>query len=205
VWFVHPFGFDFEYFIVPDPQYESLLGAHNTGRDAAGKVIDTEYDAATRHARDVFGLNAAKGVLGVETDQDLVPPSFRDRVVDGARIATFGRWIVDCGHDDFHTEIHPPLLTAVATPTPPPLGLPGASQVTRVEIMSRPYTVSQKWEEGNFASICSGRLRRSRRRSSASRSRPASRRTRPCSRRRTTAGRSSSSSSSLPSRAAISE
>jgi hypothetical protein len=151
VWFVHPFGFDFEYFIVPDPQYESLLGAHNTGRDAAGKVIDTEYDAATRHARDVFGLNAAKGVLGVETDQDLVPPSFRDRVVDGARIATFGRWIVDCGHDDFHTEIHPPLLTAVATPTPPPLGLPGASQMTRVEIMSRPYTVSQKWDEGNFA------------------------------------------------------
>ena len=31
VWFVHPFGFDFEFYIVPDPQYESLLAASNTG------------------------------------------------------------------------------------------------------------------------------------------------------------------------------
>jgi hypothetical protein len=150
IWFVHPFGFDFEFFIAPDPQYESLLGAHNTGRDAAGKTIDPGYDRATQRAQQVLGLPATKGVLGVETDQDLVPPSFRDRVVDGARIATFGRWIVDCGHDDFHTEIHPPLLMAVATPTPPPRFLVGASEMTHVEIMSRPYTVSQKWDEGNF-------------------------------------------------------
>jgi hypothetical protein len=87
-------------------------------------------------------------VLGVETDQDLIPQSFQQRVVDGARIATFGRWIVDCGHEDFHTEIHPPLLMAVATPAPP--GIDGASEMTHVEIMSRPYTVSQKWDEGNF-------------------------------------------------------
>jgi hypothetical protein len=31
VWFVHPFGFDFEFYIVPDPQYQSLLAASNTG------------------------------------------------------------------------------------------------------------------------------------------------------------------------------
>jgi hypothetical protein len=150
VWFVHPFGFDFEFSIAPDPQYEGLLGAHNTGRDSAGNQIDAEYDGGTQRARNVLGLPAPNGVLGVETDQDLVPPSFRDRVVDGARIATFGRWIVDCGHDDFHTEIHPPLLMAVATPTPSPAGVRGASEMTHVEIMSRPYTVSQKWDEGNF-------------------------------------------------------
>lgn len=150
VWFVHPFDFDFEYYIVPDPQYEGLLGAHNTGRDSTGKVTDAGYDKATQHARSVFGLPAAKGVLGVETDQELVPSSFQQRVADGARIATFGRWIVDCGHEDFHTEIHPPLLIAVATPTAPPAGVHGASEMTHVEIISRPYTVSQKWEEGNF-------------------------------------------------------
>jgi hypothetical protein len=149
VWFVHPFGFDFEFFIAPDPPYEGLLGAHNTGQDSTGKQTDSEYENATQHAR-AIGLPAPRGVVGVETDQDLVAPSFRERVVDGARIATFGRWIVDCGHDDFHTEIHPPLLMAVATPTPPPAGARGASEMTHVEIMSRPYTVSQKWDEGNF-------------------------------------------------------
>src|SRR5512139_86422 len=30
VWFVHPFGFDYEFYIVPDPQYQGLLAASNT-------------------------------------------------------------------------------------------------------------------------------------------------------------------------------
>ena len=64
-------------------------------------------------------LKAPFGVLGVETDQNLVPPSFRNALTDGARIATFGRWIVDSGHPDFHTEIHAPLLMAVAKPPHP--------------------------------------------------------------------------------------
>jgi hypothetical protein len=80
----------------------------------------------------------------------LVPQAFQDWITPGARIATFGRWIVDCGHDDFHTEIHAPLLMAVAKPTPPPRGLQGASEMTSVQFMSRPYTVSQAFSEGNF-------------------------------------------------------
>lgn len=149
VWFTHPFGFDWEYYIVPDPQYENLLAASNTGTTPGTGDIDKDYDEATTHARDVLGLPAPKGVLGVETDQDLAPRSFRDAVTDGARIATFGRWIVDCGHEDFHTEIHPPLLMAVAKPAQPPAG-GGASAMTSVQIMSRPYTVSQRFAEGNF-------------------------------------------------------
>ena len=68
----------------------------------------------------------------------------------GLTIATFGRWIVDCGHPDFHSEIHAPLLMAVAKPAPPPAGVQGASEMTSTWIMSRPYTVSQKFAEGNF-------------------------------------------------------
>ena len=152
IWFTHPFGNDFEFFIIPDPQYQSLLGAHNTGRDATGKVLDKEYNGATQLARDkkTFNLPAERGVLGVETDVGLVPLSFRNLIKDGTRIATFGRWIVDCGHNDFHTEIHPPLLMAVAMPAPPPAGVQGASEMTSVQIMSRPYTVSQRFSEGNF-------------------------------------------------------
>jgi hypothetical protein len=150
VWFVHPFGFDWEFYIVPDPQFENLLAPSNTGVAPDTGNIDKDYNTAVITARDKLGLPAPKGVLGVETDQDLAPTSFRDQVTDGARIATFGRWIVDCGHDDFHTEIHAPLLMAVAKPTQPPAGLSGASEMTSLHLMSRPYTVSQRFSEGNF-------------------------------------------------------
>lgn len=150
VWFTHPFGFDWEFYVVPDPQFESLLAPSNTGVTPGSGAIDSDYNNATTHARTVLGLPAPKGVLGVEIDQDLVPTGFRNAVTDGARIATFGRWIVDCGHPDFHTEIHPPLLTAVAKPVTRPPGVAGGAQMTSVQIMSRPYTVSQRFAEGNF-------------------------------------------------------
>jgi hypothetical protein len=56
-------------------------------------------------------------------------------------MAAFGRWIVDCGHDPKHTEIHPPLLLACA-------GLrtqADGSRLTRVILTSRPYLVGQKY------------------------------------------------------------
>ncbi len=149
VWFVHPFGFDFEFYIVPDPQYENLLAASNTGVTPGTGAKDKDYTDANTTAHNL-GLMAPKGVIGVETDQGLVPRPFQNLLTNGTRIATFGRWIVDCGHPDFHTEIHAPLLMAAATPAPPPPGVQGASEMTSVEIMSRPYTVSQQFAEGNF-------------------------------------------------------
>ena len=74
--FTHPFGFDWEFFVVPDPQYESLLAPSNTGKSSNGVVTDPEYCDATTHAHDTLGLQAPKGVLGVETDQGLVPEPF---------------------------------------------------------------------------------------------------------------------------------
>ena len=156
VWFVHPFGFDFQYYVVPDPQYENLLGPSNAGITPGTGSVDAEYNEATNVARagtagrKGLGLAAPKGVIGVETDQGLLPLSFQNQITDGTRIATFGRWIVDCGHNDFHTEIHAPLLIAVAKPAPPLAGSRGASQMTSLQIVSRPYTVSQKFSEGNF-------------------------------------------------------
>jgi hypothetical protein len=59
-------------------------------------------------------------------------------------VAVFGRWILDTGHDikdsgTFRTEIHPPLLMAVASVQPKADG----SQATRVLFTSRPYLVGQ--------------------------------------------------------------
>ncbi|MGO4601978.1 hypothetical protein [Terrabacter sp. 2YAF2] len=149
VWFVHPFDNDFEFYIAPDPQFQSLLSASNTGVNPSTGNIDADFHNANSQAH-AIGLEVPTGVLGVETDQRLLPESFRNIVKTGSRIAAFGRWIVDCGHDDFHTEIHAPLLMAVATPGPAPAGVKAVSQMTSVQIISRPYTVSQKWPEGNF-------------------------------------------------------
>jgi hypothetical protein len=80
------------------------------------------------------------GVLGVETDQGLLP-DFSTALgygpqATGDSVAVWGRWIVDAGHPDFHTEIHPPLLVASAHP------LPGLGE-TDSTVVGRPYLVDQ--------------------------------------------------------------
>ena len=113
--FVHPFGFDFEFFVVPDAPYTSLLAPSN--RAPKNNEDGRDYFFALKHAKEDLGLeaNAIAGVLGVEIEQCLVPEPYR--LQDGDRVAIFGRWIVDAGHKDFYSEIHPPLLLASARRT----------------------------------------------------------------------------------------
>jgi len=164
VWFVHPFGNDFQFFVAVDPQYDMLLGSSNTGTNPKTGEVDDDFAEANAVAgtagttarddgshRPGLGLPVPKGVLGVEIEHLQVPPTFQDAINDGTRVAVFGRWIVDCGHDDFHTEIHPPLLMAAANVAPPPAGRPNAiGQRTSVQLVSRPFTVSQDFGDGNF-------------------------------------------------------
>jgi FG-GAP-like repeat len=131
LFFTHPFGFDWEFFIAPDQAYRALLGPNNLG-------ADNEYKAAESHAQSL-GIWVPKGVLGVETDQDLVP--FDYRAVEGDRVAVFGRWISDCGHKPFHTEIHPPLLLVTARPGSFP-----ETESTSVTVISLPWLVGQRFE-----------------------------------------------------------
>jgi hypothetical protein len=85
-----------------------------------------------------------QGILGFETDQGLVPSHFRNNVHAGDRVVMFGRWITDCGHPDFHTEMHPPLLTAFGHVDTGSAGQPK----TTTEVISRPYLTSQTFEDG---------------------------------------------------------
>jgi len=124
--FTHPFGLDWEFFLAPDQRYAGLLAPGNRGPD-------TEIIEATGRAGHL-GLAESEGVLGIETDQDLAPAAFRAQ--EGDRAVVFGRWIADCGHTDFHTEIHPPLLMAFARP------VRGATTVT---VVSRPWLVGQRF------------------------------------------------------------
>lgn len=132
--FLHPFGFDYEFNIAPDPQFNPLLAQGNTA------PTSTDYSSTKTYASEQLGL-AVPGTLGVETDQDLVPAAYR--VQTGDRVVVFGRWIVDCGHDDFHTEIHPPLLHVCARPSPA-----DPTQQTEVYVVGRPYLIGQEFGDG---------------------------------------------------------
>src|SRR2546421_4619622 len=133
--FTHPFGFDWEFFVAPDPQYDCLLASSNKHNPNP----NDEYTLAKQAALD-SGLSGP-GVLGVETDKDLVPPNYR--VVPGDRVAVFGRWIVDTGHSDFHTEIHPPLLVAGAEKK--------SQDPTHSTVVGRPHLVGQQFSDGGLS------------------------------------------------------
>ena len=182
--FTHPFGTDWEFFIVPDQNYASLLGPSNgctsftatgdcvnnisygntanaectaagtpkdccTGAGAGSCNVDQEYREAVSAAhKGQLTLPTSplgvQGILGVETDQGLIPPYYRNGVQAGDRVVMFGRWITDCGHPDFHTEVHPPLLTAFGREETGSAGQP----VTSTKVISRPYLIGQTFEDG---------------------------------------------------------
>jgi hypothetical protein len=139
--FLHPFLNDYEFYVAPDQRYLDLL---------APRMTDDSYKNATKTANTKFGLNVP-GVIGMEWDGRLVPSQFRP--AEGDRVALFGRWIIDTGHEDFHTEIHPPLLMATAgsaRSSQQAGSRAGKNDATIVRIISRPYLVSQEFGDGGL-------------------------------------------------------
>jgi len=193
--FDHPFGFDWEFMLALDrpaadpKRYTFLLTPANQtfaedgypeAVEEAAKMTgeiqeaDSLRDPPVPNADRVIippGPDGLDSVLGVEIDGGLVPQQFIEGVRSGDRLAIFGRWIVDCGHqkpitrapadpnahpegDDIHpgltafrTEIHPPLLMAAARLTSGSIasGTTQGGQSTRVLFTSRPYLVGQRF------------------------------------------------------------
>ena len=139
--FTHPFGSDYEYGLLPDAAYENLLAPSN--RDPNSGDIGKCFAEARR-----FGLPAT-GFLGMEVEAGMVPAPFQ--AASGDRVAVYGRWIVDAGHDDFHTEIHPPLLLARARPVNAQEAdaYPDGQAQTLMQLWSRPYQAAQKFTDGD--------------------------------------------------------
>jgi hypothetical protein len=147
--FTHPFGFDYNYLIVPDNNYEYLLGPSNG-------AIDPERSVALEEAKN-SGINVPKGFLAVEEDNGLIPGNYR--VPDFSRVAVFGRWIVDCGHDNFLTEIHPPLLTVFAQGNgQTDVAATIENSITRSKVISLPYLISQNFENGDLRNQIAGEV-----------------------------------------------
>jgi hypothetical protein len=136
--FDHPFGFDWEFQVALDDDkngYQQLLSPANINPQDSGlgQLLASEQ-----------GLPMRRGLLGVEWDDNLIPQSFKARVRHGDRVAAFGRWILDTGHNFvkfWRTEIHPPLLLVSASVEKNPR----APESTRALFMSRPYLPGQHY------------------------------------------------------------
>lgn len=150
--FSHPFGGDWEFYCVLDQPYLNLVSVGNTTitpnafKKTPSQVADDLVALGVPQEPDVRTA-LQRGILGVEADSALVPSTFQVEFNQGDRVAIFGRWIVDCGHSDFHTEIHPPLLLASASVYKQGAGpgLPSGAQFTRALFTSRPYLVGQTY------------------------------------------------------------
>lgn len=68
--FTHPFGYDYNYLLVPDANYESLLASTNS------TFSDPDRSQASLEAKG-SGITVSKGFLAVEQDFGLVPPDYR--------------------------------------------------------------------------------------------------------------------------------
>jgi hypothetical protein len=134
--FTHPFGkVDFDYLLLPDALFNGLLAPSNA-TDGDKEHVEARADAASRNL-----TVGAGGLLAVEQEVGLIPEEYRPKT--GDRVTVFGRWIIDCGHDNWETEIHPPLLTVVAHPD-------AGKQLTRVTLIANPYLVDQEFSHGGI-------------------------------------------------------
>jgi hypothetical protein len=173
--FDHPFGFDWEFQMALDQppndpkRFTFLLSPgnqsckeENPNEHSFEEAVTQFGDKKDAQGRNLIplGQNNLPSLLGVEMDRGLIPRLFQ--VESGDRIAVFGRWIVDCGHQKaildcnskgpgtpaFRTEIHPPLLMAAASVSTASLASPSkpnAHEFTRVLFTSRPYLVGQRF------------------------------------------------------------
>jgi hypothetical protein len=143
----HPFGNDFEFYVAADDKYKHVLGESNAGRNlpppgqevpSGQPKVDDEYRKYW-HQAGLWNIQTKAGLVGVEIDRDLVPLDFQDLAWERSRTVVLGRWIVDAGHDDFHTEIHPPLLMVFARTED------GAKR-THAKLVGRPFSSSQVFD-----------------------------------------------------------
>lgn len=156
--FVHPFGFDWELCIAPDPQYYNLLTSTNLPQEVnTGPYgMDSEYGEFSASAKKA-NIFMPKGCLGMEIDNGLLPEWYRP--LDGDRVGMLGKWIIDAGHSDFHTEIHQPVLIGSTSKNVssiqslfrqlPPL----KKGATLSKFISPPFHPSQRMEPDNATLI----------------------------------------------------
>jgi len=118
--FTHPFNVDFTFDVTPDPPFQKL--AQLIGVPAPAGPL------GTLHMEIEEGLLPHTNSLGVGNYLPGWIPSVGDHV------AAWGLYIIDCGHTDFHTEIHPTTFLAFSHTD---------GKTTTVHTFFNPYRESQ--------------------------------------------------------------
>jgi hypothetical protein len=99
---------DWELNVVTDANYRHLLARdESTLNDRDGGDCQSKHASEYRKGNQVIDLG---GALGVEGEQWYYPVGYRPEA--GDRIFVRGQWIIDCGHPDWHAELHPASLLA---------------------------------------------------------------------------------------------
>ena len=105
--FTHPFGNDLSMDVVLDPQFRAFSRQLGKAEEKSGQMHTEITSGVLPHI-----VRASQGTpeqtweqLSVFNEKGIQPgfsfPSLGDRVL------VQGRWIIDCGHDNYGTELHP--------------------------------------------------------------------------------------------------
>ena len=150
----HPFSRDFTFDVLLDEPYWPLARQLGNGAAEAGGEHELHMELEVGqllHASPQLTGPAEGEPWGLLPSEQTVPPTptldaqahenLEAAFVphEGERIAMRGRWIIDCGHNDFHAELHPITFMAFGHAV-------GAKTV--VHVISNPYRVTELYGFG---------------------------------------------------------
>lgn len=138
----HPFSRDFTFDVVLDEPYWPL--ARQLGPGASEGAGEHELHMELENGQLLHTLPQLTGPAEGEPWLALDAKAHENREdayipQAGDRIAMRGRWIIDCGHNDFHTELHPITFMAFGH---------AVGSTTVVHVISNPYRVTELYGFG---------------------------------------------------------
>jgi len=151
----HPFSTDFTFDVALDEPYWPLareLGSGEPEGTGGAHELHMELEVGQLlHALPQLEGPAEGEPWGLLPSEQTVPPTptldtqAHENLEaaylphEGERIAMRGRWIIDCGHNDFHAELHPITFMAFGHAVGPK---------TVVHVISNPYRVTKLYGFG---------------------------------------------------------
>jgi hypothetical protein len=152
----HPFSRDFTFNVLLDEPYWSLARSLGTGPPDGAARNETEFHEIHMEIETGALLHSLPQREGPasgeqwellkteppepELSQDALEhlePGYQALV--GDRVAMRGRWILDCGHNDFHSELHPLTFMAFGH---------AEGHKTVAHVLTNPYRVTQLYGTG---------------------------------------------------------
>jgi hypothetical protein len=136
----HPFSTDFTFDVLLDEPYRPL--ARELGVAGGGKKEELHMELEVGQL--LHALPELKGPAEGESWLSLDAKAHENLEAafiphEGERIAMRGRWIIDCGHGDFHAELHPITFMAFGH---------AVGSKTVVHVISNPYRVTELYGFG---------------------------------------------------------